>query len=513
MELMDCYFSRILLVLPVLFTFVCASVCPSEISQSSTLSPSPMSGPWVSSNNSCYAVSWGLYTHFECADYCINASSPWNLTAGLASFQDRSQSKTLASLLRTFSDFALSPIEGNEELYWWIGGYKVGHSRWKWSDGGDLNLSNFDFEKNEPNNHCGFEKCIATSVRGRWLDIDCRVKTRCVCEINTTATIDYIQSVASREPLGRPYALGGPHRTCPRSEDSNYGIILVCAVGLSVCLYIISFCTLTIKYFDISMRSKGWSSLTPKEENGGSGSASLQCPSLAKEGSIIDIKDREGEGTRQVIVPPGVKPGDFFIFEEDLGSDIELSNDTSQPVTCCRFPSDSVAAEALLLPSKKIATEAFDCIRGMGALQVSIGHFFNYYVENGNSPSPEFGGGNAVLMFFVMSGFLMMIGYAGKSRVMSSKCCWADWRIDLNFSSSFLQNRIARLCPVAWTSIMFCIPLSILSVLYNTNIRGIGERNTSILQMIYQYLATFLFVQSWHRWLLGPNGPLWSICE
>jgi hypothetical protein len=33
----------------------------------------------------------------------------------------------------------------------------------------------------------------------------------------------------------------------------------------------------------------------------------------------------------------------------------------------------------------------------------------------------EFGGGNAVLMFFVMSGFIMMIGYAGKAPV--DGCC------------------------------------------------------------------------------------------
>ena len=30
--------------------------------------------------------------------------------------------------------------------------------------------------------------------------------------------------------------------------------------------------------------------------------------------------------------------------------------------------------------------------------------------------------------------------------------------------------------------------------------------------MCFQYLASFLFLQSWHKWLLGPNGPLWSLC-
>ena len=46
----------------------------------------------------------------------------------------------------------------------------------------------------------------------------------------------------------------------------------------------------------------------------------------------------------------------------------------------------------------------------MGALQVSLGHFFTFYADYGSVATPEFGGGNAVLMFFVMSGFLIMIG-------------------------------------------------------------------------------------------------------
>jgi peptidoglycan/LPS O-acetylase OafA/YrhL len=48
----------------------------------------------------------------------------------------------------------------------------------------------------------------------------------------------------------------------------------------------------------------------------------------------------------------------------------------------------------------------------------------------------EFGGGNAVLMFFIMSGFLMMCGYAGKADVTK--------RYDLSFAKSFMLNRIAR---------------------------------------------------------------------
>ena len=83
---------------------------------------------------------------------------------------------------------------------------------------------------------------------------------------------------------------------------------------------------------------------------------------------------------------------------------------------------------------------------------------------------------------------------------------------NLQFARNFIQNRIARLYPVACISLLLCIPLSALSIIYNTTYRGIGARDVGFIHMCFQYLASFLFLQSWHKWLLGPNGPLWSLC-
>ena len=55
------------------------------------------------------------------------------------------------------------------------------------------------------------------------------------------------------------------------------------------------------------------------------------------------------------------------------------------------------------------------------ARQVSLGHFFTYWAR-GAGRGVELGGGNAVLMFLIMSGFIMTVGYAGKGPA-DGGCC------------------------------------------------------------------------------------------
>ena len=108
---------------------------------------------------------------------------------------------------------------------------------------------------------------------------------------------------------------------------------------------------------------------------------------------------------------------------------------------------------------------------------------------------------------------MLYASFEGKGvKEQSSSICGLNMGFNVQFAKSFIQNRIARLCPVAWVSLLICVPLSALSVVYNTTYRGIGTRDVGVMHMCIQYMASFLFLQSWHKWLLGPNGPLWSLC-
>lgn len=80
--------------------------------------------------------------------------------------------------------------------------------------------------------------------------------------------------------------------------------------------------------------------------------------------------------------------------------------DNLTPKSCCGIPvtvADHASTRAVH-KGKRVHSAAFDCIRGFGALQVSLGHFFSSYVYYHEAGGIELGGGNAVIMFFLMSG-------------------------------------------------------------------------------------------------------------
>ena len=157
-----------------------------------------------------------------------------------------------------------------------------------------------------------------------------------------------------------------------------------------------------------------------EDENNFGTVMTIQVPSTATAGSILEVVDPSNNECRIVVVPDGIEAGQYFQIYRDswkVCSDYSQENAfaSRDSTTCCCIYGDSISASFLTSSKTRIPTDAFDCIRGMGALQVSLGHFFTFYADFENAATPEFGGGNAVLMFFVMSGFLMTIGYAGAS--------------------------------------------------------------------------------------------------
>ena len=76
------------------------------------------------------------------------------------------------------------------------------------------------------------------------------------------------------------------------------------------------------------------------------------------------------------------------------------------------FPADAASArdDVRGLKPPRMPTAAFDAIRGWASLQVAIGHYFMFMSHGHYFNGLCIGGGSSVLIFFLMSAFVMMIG-------------------------------------------------------------------------------------------------------
>ena len=157
----------------------------------------------------------------------------------------------------------------------------------------------------------------------------------------------------------------------------------------------------------------------------------------------------------------------------------------------------------------RVATEPFGAIRGFAALQVSLGHFFTFWAR-GDGRGIELGGGNAVLMFLIMSGFVMTVGYAGKGPA-DGGCCGTCCRgFGGRFAVEFWARRVARIGPVYWLSMLFYLPCAWNELSY------FDDDAARFIALLAALLATTLFTQTWFLciglfFVSSINGPLWTI--
>lgn len=167
---------------------------------------------------------------------------------------------------------------------------------------------------------------------------------------------------------------------------------------------------------------------------------------------------------------------------------------TTARCVCCVSDHGAARAEH---KGARVHTPALDAIRGFGALQVSLGHW---------GVAGETGGGSAVQTFFIMSGFIMMIGYAGKGPVTAPEKCASCPSIVAPFTSVFARSfwirRIARVGPLVWLSVLLYIPLFFVVQ------RDTGEELDDGVRL--SFILTPLFLQAWFG-AGAVNGPLWTV--
>lgn len=192
---------------------------------------------------------------------------------------------------------------------------------------------------------------------------------------------------------------------------------------------------------------------------------------------------------------------------------------------CCCFQAFPNEARRLHV-GKRVDADAFQGVRAIGALQVTVGHFFYHFARR--TDGIDAGGGNAVLIFFVMSGFVMTIGYAGKAKDQpvgqGVGCCGCSESgcAASAFQKEFWARRLARIGPVYWLSLAIALPISYLKAEHTTLADASndalivdGEFDNTLPKILFGISAVLspFFLQGW----VGPgglwvNGPLWTVC-
>ena len=115
-------------------------------------------------------------------------------------------------------------------------------------------------------------------------------------------------------------------------------------------------------------------------------------------------------------------------------------------------------------------------------------------------------------MFFIMSGFVMMLGYGGKGKAPVISCGYGS------IAREFLLRRVARMGPCVWFSLLACVPLSAKTAQVAAAAAAHCSPDDAFRaappnagSTVFDYLVTASFVQNWVG-AGAANGPLWSTC-
>jgi peptidoglycan/LPS O-acetylase OafA/YrhL len=161
-------------------------------------------------------------------------------------------------------------------------------------------------------------------------------------------------------------------------------------------------------------------------------------------------------------------------------------------------PKDPGAADLADLEAQvnAVLSLRLDALRALAALAVFAAHFVQLGVDGGSSSDLWVLGRAGVVVFFVLSGFV--IAYASEYR-----------HDDLR---GYLQSRLARLFSVFFPALLLTVVLDFAgrNLLPGLYVRY-AEAGTWTTLLYLPFFLTFTFENSWFslRWL--SNGPMWSI--
>ena len=167
------------------------------------------------------------------------------------------------------------------------------------------------------------------------------------------------------------------------------------------------------------------------------------------------------------------------------------------------------------------ASASLDLLRGISALAVVSGHARALFltpwekVANKNTPARAAyllsgAGHQAVMMFFVLSGFLIVSSSGRKAQVHR-------WRLD-----EYLWERVCRLATVVWPALLLTALLDRIgsgrphgSWIYEGSVAygGVVPRPVADSSGLLDLIGNLAFLQTIRVPTFGSNAPLWSVAN
>ena len=143
-------------------------------------------------------------------------------------------------------------------------------------------------------------------------------------------------------------------------------------------------------------------------------------------------------------------------------------------------------------PKRVVDTTAHGGLRGVAAVWIMVFHAIIY-----SNWSQDLQGSSIMPLFFVLSGFSLMLAYGSKTEADESCCCGPSWK-------KFIRNRFARTYPTYFATMIYAVPLWVL---------GYYGGGTT-LSLVESLVGSTLLISTAVLFQLGVpvDGPGWTVC-
>ena len=147
----------------------------------------------------------------------------------------------------------------------------------------------------------------------------------------------------------------------------------------------------------------------------------------------------------------------------------------------------------------KIDTSAITGIRAITAIQIASGHWLLFYGSKNQVPI-DFQGGLAVSTFFMITGFVLYVGYRHKVCDTETFSYW-----------TFIKRRYARALPLHWICLILYAPFVFLNYAQIRDDYNFWQNKSGEVNLIMGIALTPFLMHSWIFSLCYWNSVCWSL--
>ena len=147
----------------------------------------------------------------------------------------------------------------------------------------------------------------------------------------------------------------------------------------------------------------------------------------------------------------------------------------------------------------KIDTSAITGVRSITAIKIACGHWLLFYGSKTRVP-PDFQGGLAVSTFFIITGFVLYVGYRHKVCDTETFSYW-----------TFIKRRYARVLPLHWICLIAYAPFVFLNYAQIRDDYNFWQNESGEINLIMGFVLTPFLMHSWIFSLCYWNSVCWSL--